>query len=807
MNHGTEEIAAAGVRERLAMYQEECKKKKDMPRREEKPVGALEPDKTDIQKFMTTPSKTPITKVVINPGRLSESLLFDFESSAHVDDDDNALESSHRSSMVSTLRPGMMRGNSFDGAEPDMSDVYGTSVRRGGYRPDADLSLRPGSFRGSSFDDDKPKEVKDEEESKAKEHVLDILNQFARDSGDSPEDMQVSGFTAMKDRYLTAIEQLRPEPVDHTLMQGSENKEEAKRSKKEKLREEADKMTRYEDLKKQWIEYEAAAQDKPAIPSEIAEEIKKREADVADAWTDFAEKIVEEVQENSESDSSDEDHDLAQWIAEAKRLKLEKELRANAQKKEDRRKRREEHQKMLESEDADIIEAARQLKAKATKNAAVKDVEEVSADEESIGDIAGELEREKKESTAYLNDSSGDEADDDRLGMNKSFVKHKVRNNQESLSTLGSQKDKLVLSDTDSDSDAAEEPSSNSLKQTKKGSPSAFLDSSDEETEDESLGMSKSFSKFKTRDLPSDKKSSQWLAKTNSKSKIDDESDDDSEAPNAGDKKLKKKKNKEKDKEKKKKDKDSKKKKETESKSKKTKVTKEDDSDNETQKRKNKEVKKKNKEKAPSVELGTVEKLEIPVAALNPDGTNWKDPFKAWMNKPKKVKIEGARINVRVPEKTDCWRKTRHNFIMDNAPFYWHKIAGDFEVVCKISGGFEKMYDKAGLMIRQDEENWIMSGMECFNDQMNHSTCITRDYTDWSLAPLPENSEKVGIWFAIKRLGDAIETFYSIEGKKWIQTRQGLFSSAPVLKVGIVCACPMGDPFKVNFDMYRCKNI
>jgi hypothetical protein len=65
----------------------------------------------------------------------------------------------------------------------------------------------------------------------------------------------------------------------------------------------------------------------------------------------------------------------------------------------------------------------------------------------------------------------------------------------------------------------------------------------------------------------------------------------------------------------------------------------------------------------------------------------------------------------------------------------------------------------------------------------------------------------VGIWFAIKRLGDAIETFYSIEGKKWIQTRQGLFSSAPVLKVGIVCACPMGDPFKVNFDMYRCKNI
>ena len=49
--------------------------------------------------------------------------------------------------------------------------------------------------------------------------------------------------------------------------------------------------------------------------------------------------------------------------------------------------------------------------------------------------------------------------------------------------------------------------------------------------------------------------------------------------------------------------------------------------------------------------------------------------FKAWMHQPRKVKINGSQITIKVPEKTDCWRKTRHNWIMDNAPF----VSGIYE--------------------------------------------------------------------------------------------------------------------------------
>jgi regulation of enolase protein 1 (concanavalin A-like superfamily) len=213
------------------------------------------------------------------------------------------------------------------------------------------------------------------------------------------------------------------------------------------------------------------------------------------------------------------------------------------------------------------------------------------------------------------------------------------------------------------------------------------------------------------------------------------------------------------------------------------------------------------KKKKNKIEL-TEDALPSPKTPRNQDGTLWKNPLNRWTNKPKKkIKEVNAQIIFKVPEKTDCWRKTRHNFIMDNAPYNWHKVTGDFEAIVKVSGDFGRMYDKAGIMVREDAENWILTGMEFFNKRVNHSTCVTRDFTDWSLSPLPEGSEKHGIWFCIKRVGNSYETFYSLDSKRWIQTRQGLFSDKAILKVGICCACPMGDEFKVVFDSFYLKKI
>ena len=65
------------------------------------------------------------------------------------------------------------------------------------------------------------------------------------------------------------------------------------------------------------------------------------------------------------------------------------------------------------------------------------------------------------------------------------------------------------------------------------------------------------------------------------------------------------------------------------------------------------------------------------------------------------------------------------------------------------------------------------------------------------------NAEKAGVWFSIRRQGRTYESLYSLDGKEWVSTRAGVFTERPVLKVGIVCASPIGDPFKASFDYFR----
>ena len=197
---------------------------------------------------------------------------------------------------------------------------------------------------------------------------------------------------------------------------------------------------------------------------------------------------------------------------------------------------------------------------------------------------------------------------------------------------------------------------------------------------------------------------------------------------------------------------------------------------------------------------------EIPLSTVG-----WKNPLKFWRNKPtKKVVEKETSILFKVPEKTDYWRKTRGNFILDNAPFFWHKVTGDFEVFAKIftdAPEFKNNYNKAGLMIRLDEENWVLSGLEYYQDRCHHSTSVTKDFTDWTLSLLPEGAEKEGVWVCIRRYKNLIVCSYSLDGKEWIKTRECLFTERPVLNVGIAGACPMGKEFKVTFDQYREQTI
>jgi len=187
----------------------------------------------------------------------------------------------------------------------------------------------------------------------------------------------------------------------------------------------------------------------------------------------------------------------------------------------------------------------------------------------------------------------------------------------------------------------------------------------------------------------------------------------------------------------------------------------------------------------------------------NLDGSLWKNPMKFWTNKPKKLNEVGAKYILKTLPRSDCFRRTEKSG-NDNASFYWFKAEGDFDVIVRIKGNFRSSYDKAGIMLREDDKNWVLSGLEFFNGELNHSTCITRGVSDWSLSPVPEEA-KDGLWICVKRIEGKVECYFSLDVRKWVQTRQGLFSNSHTLKVGIAAACPMGEPFKVVFEKFRVK--
>ena len=599
----------------------------------------------------------------------------------------------------------------------------------------------------------KSQEVKDAEEKEAKEELAKLLDS----PGGTNKKTLIIPFSAVRSRYMSAVKSLAPVEVGAALQDLKKGTREYQRKKKETIKKEVEKKEKYGVLKNAWDKYEDTAQDKPPAPTEeekeVQEQVDNAEDDVDKKWEAFAEDALKFYQE-ADDDSDDDDDDLDFWVNEAKRLAME-----NMKRRKRKKKKRE------TAEDEFWKEEALRLRedVRNGNGPAIANGDEKKADEDTETEDADP--EEKVESPKA--ESPSPEADEAKA---------------ENTGSKGGDKD----SDDDSDSGSDSENGGKNKKGKKKGSKGGDSDS------DEDGGKKKKGKKKKGK-------------------RGDDSDSDDSDSDSGAKKKKKKKKSKKKSR-RRGGDSDSDSDSDTGTGS-------YSDSDSDSGGKKKKKKDKKNKSKssddfAPvTPPKGKNKKVELkddelPTTPRNMDGTLWKNPLNRWTNKPKKkVKVAGTSISFKVAEKTDCWRKTRGNFIMDNAPFNWHKVSGDFEVMVRVSADFSKMYDKAGIMVRLDEENWILSGLEWFNDRVHHSTSVTRDYTDWSLSQLPENAEKLGIWVCLKRIGSSYEAYYSFDCKKWVQTRQGFFTERPVLQVGVCAACPMGDEYKVNFEYYRVKAI
>jgi regulation of enolase protein 1 (concanavalin A-like superfamily) len=172
-----------------------------------------------------------------------------------------------------------------------------------------------------------------------------------------------------------------------------------------------------------------------------------------------------------------------------------------------------------------------------------------------------------------------------------------------------------------------------------------------------------------------------------------------------------------------------------------------------------------------------------------------------WYNEPPSWQAEAGLITAVAGPKTDFWRKTHYGFIRDNGHFYYQNVSGDFTAELKVAGQYASLYDQAGLMVRLDEANWLKCGIEYVDGLQYVSAVVTRDYSDWSVAPLPQNPP--AIWLRLKRAGSALEIFYSLDGQQYTLLRVTYLPEAASIQVGPMCAAPDGNGFTVRFEGFH----
>ena len=134
-----------------------------------------------------------------------------------------------------------------------------------------------------------------------------------------------------------------------------------------------------------------------------------------------------------------------------------------------------------------------------------------------------------------------------------------------------------------------------------------------------------------------------------------------------------------------------------------------------------------------------------------------------WYNEPPMWIVHGNTISIWSGRaKNRLWRTTHYGFMRDNGHFYHHGIVSDFLVEVKVSGANASLYDQTGFMVRVDEAHWVKGVIEFFNGVQQVSAVVTREYSYWSVVPLPSNP--AAIWLHLMRHGPAIEIRYALEG-------------------------------------------
>jgi regulation of enolase protein 1 (concanavalin A-like superfamily) len=174
----------------------------------------------------------------------------------------------------------------------------------------------------------------------------------------------------------------------------------------------------------------------------------------------------------------------------------------------------------------------------------------------------------------------------------------------------------------------------------------------------------------------------------------------------------------------------------------------------------------------------------------------------SWTHEPEAAVLDGDVLRVTAVEGSDAWRTTSYGFVHDSEHALVERIDGAFSVEVSFVLDYTEQFDQAGVFLRVDERNWIKAGVEVSDGTPQLGAVVTRDFSDWSVAPVPEWVGRV-VTVRVSRDGDAVTVRAWADDEQPRLVRVAYLDPDAAVSAGLLCAAPTRAGLTVSFTGYR----
>lgn len=183
-----------------------------------------------------------------------------------------------------------------------------------------------------------------------------------------------------------------------------------------------------------------------------------------------------------------------------------------------------------------------------------------------------------------------------------------------------------------------------------------------------------------------------------------------------------------------------------------------------------------------------------------PDGAPWLTAWQdaTWLHPPVSVRTDGGELLVEAAEGSDLWRTTSYGFIHDNGHALLQRFDDGQALEVRFVLDYTEQFDQAGLVVRADPRSWIKAGVEVSDGVAQVGAVVTREVSDWSVAPVPD---WVGREVTIRasRSGDAVTIRARVGEQAWQLVRVAPLPEGEQLQAGPYCCAPTRAGLVVRF--------